>query len=114
MNKRVRHILRDIYSTQPGNDRFYLATATDHENAQLVSNSTVPYYSAPYALRLKFTAGYDRSVAGIRFVKADWTADTFSITAQMKTAGGLIEDHNYVNPQVVMISMMFFKFRPGP
>ncbi|MGG1519321.1 hypothetical protein ABE504_28240 [Paenibacillus oryzisoli] len=88
--------LRDIYSTQPGNDRFYMATAADFENAQAVSNSTAPYYSAPYGLRLKFTAGFSRSVVGVRFVKADWTADTFAITPQMRIAGGL---EMWVNPK---------------
>jgi hypothetical protein len=88
--------LRDIYSTQPGNDLFYLATAADFENAQSVSSSTTTFQSAPYGLRLKFTAGFDRSVVGVRFIKADWTADTFAVTPQMKIAGGL---EFWVNPK---------------
>ncbi|MBW7458114.1 hypothetical protein K0U00_29135, partial [Paenibacillus sepulcri] len=88
--------LRDIYSTQAGNDLFYLTSAAGFENAQSVSNSTTTFHSAPYALRLKFTAGFDRDIVGLRFIKPDSTADTFAVTPQMKITGGL---EFWVNPK---------------
>jgi hypothetical protein len=90
--------LRNIYSTESGNDQFSMADAADYENAQSDSSSTSTYFSEPHALRLKFTVGSDRDIVGIRFNKADSSPDTFTVTPQMRIAGGL---EFWVNPQAV-------------
>jgi hypothetical protein len=89
--------LRDIYSTEPGNELYSLANVVVYENAGSEANSTSTYFSAPHALRLQFAAGFDRTVVGLGFMNADQTAEPFSITPQMKIAGGL---EFWVNPQV--------------
>lgn len=62
-------ILRDIYSTAPGNPVFHLATANDHEGgAQAIARSTHTARSQPYGLRLKFLPGIARNVVGLRFI----------------------------------------------
>jgi hypothetical protein len=96
--------IRYIYSTEPGNNSYTLATAADFEGgAQVVANSTTTYHSAPQALRLKYLAGVARNIVGIRFINANWTPATFDLTTHK--FGGALEF--WVNPKATPIVPSF-------
>ena len=96
--------LRYIYSTEPSNNSYTLATAADFEGgAQVVSNSTTTFHTAPQAIRLKYLTAVARNIVGIRFVTTAFTPTTFDLTGNKY--GGALEF--WINPKATPVVPSF-------